>query len=238
MRQYLYLFGALFVLNVIMAVGYVHVVNQTDGTWVYPLDDTYIHMQIARNIADNGYYGYTNNEFCSTSSSPLYTGLLAVCHKLFGGNILTPLVINVIFANILVVGLFSFFKRRIAFFLLMFISLLTPVLLPAQVFNGMEHTMHIVLITLTLIIYYKLLHHDFRSGGGKILLMLLCCTLCLTRYESMFFIVALSFVLVIIRQYKLSLCVFCSGVPACCCLWPILNVSRRVVFPEFSIRKR
>ena len=178
--------------------------------WVYPLDDTYIHLQIAKNIADSGYFGYTSNEFCSCSSSPLYTFLLAICHKVFGGSYMAPFILNVAFANALIIVLFCFLKKRLAAFLLMSVFLMSPVLLPIQVFSGMEHTLHILLITTALIFLDNLIIHNY-TRRSKVALILICCFLCLTRYESMFFVVSLSFILLFCKQYRLSIGVFLAG---------------------------
>ena len=43
----------------------------------YPLDDTYIHMAIARNVAQSGTWGINAGEFAPASSSPLWTVILA-----------------------------------------------------------------------------------------------------------------------------------------------------------------
>ena len=209
-KRYFYLLVVLFLFNLVIFVGYLHVLYQTDGTWVYPLDDTYIHMQIAKNIAEQGYYGYTNYDFCSSSSSPLYTFVLAICNKLFGMSVLAPLILNVIFANVLVVVLFFFLKKRIIPFLLMTLFLFSPVLLPVQVFSGMEHTMHILLIITAYILIYNLINNNY-TGKSKKALVMMCLFLCLTRYESMFFIVSLSFLLFLNKQYKLSVVIFLSG---------------------------
>jgi len=209
-KRFLYLIICLLLFNIFILTGYFHVINQTDGTWVYPLDDTYIHLQIAKNIAGNGYYGYTNFDFCSCSSSPIYTFFLSIMSFL-GGASLIPLIANGIFANILVIVLFLFLKKDIRAFLLMFLFLLSPVLLPVQVFSGMEHTIHILLITSAYILLYNMINNNFKERWSKTALVLLCCSLCLVRYESMFFIVSLSFILILNKQYKYSIGVFLAG---------------------------
>ncbi|HSQ74067.1 MAG TPA: hypothetical protein VLT13_00825, partial [Bacteroidota bacterium] len=51
---------------------------QTNGTFGFPLDDSWIHLQFARNLRDYGSFSYYQNEMATSgSTSPLYTVLLA-----------------------------------------------------------------------------------------------------------------------------------------------------------------
>ena len=51
---------------------------QTNGTFGFPLDDSWIHLQFARNLRDYGSFSYYQNEMATSgSTSPLYTMLLA-----------------------------------------------------------------------------------------------------------------------------------------------------------------
>lgn len=50
---------------------------QTNGTFGFPLDDSWIHLQFARNLRDYGSFSYYQNEMTTSgSTSPLYTMLL------------------------------------------------------------------------------------------------------------------------------------------------------------------
>jgi hypothetical protein len=67
---------------------------ESAGRFAYPLDDTYIHMAIARTLADSGVWGMDASEFVSGSSSMAWTMLLAIWFKIGGGD-LGPLLINI-----------------------------------------------------------------------------------------------------------------------------------------------
>ena len=49
-----------------------------NGTFVYTLDDAYIHLTIGRTLAEHGVWGVSPREYSSASSSPLWTILLAL----------------------------------------------------------------------------------------------------------------------------------------------------------------
>jgi hypothetical protein len=63
---------------------YVTALRGTASHYVYPLDDTYSQMAIARNVAEHGVYGVTRQEFSSSSSAPLWVLLTAAGFRLFG----------------------------------------------------------------------------------------------------------------------------------------------------------
>src|SRR5688500_9913608 len=72
------------------------VLGYTGGIFMYPLDDTFIHMELARNLADHATWGINPGEFGSASSSLLYTVLLALLFKVFGVWVTIPFIVNCI----------------------------------------------------------------------------------------------------------------------------------------------
>src|SRR5438552_9784183 len=73
-------------------------VRRNDGRFVYPLDDTYIHMAIAKHAALDHVWGVTPYAFTSSTSSPLWTLLLAATYAVVGVGTLSPLVWNAVAA--------------------------------------------------------------------------------------------------------------------------------------------
>ena len=63
---------------------------RTGGTLVYPLDDTYVHMAMAKHTALDGVWGVTSERFTSASSAPLWTGLLAGVYFIAGVSDAAP----------------------------------------------------------------------------------------------------------------------------------------------------
>ena len=122
----------------------VSVMNQTGGVFSYPVDDAYIHMQIARNLAEHGVWGINPNEFGSASSSPLYTLILGLLSLIFSSHYLIPLVVNSIAGILLVAAVQRWLQKENLgmglqiVFLLLFVFLLP---LPLVILSGMEHTL-------------------------------------------------------------------------------------------------
>lgn len=117
-----------------------------DDHLIYGLDDAYIHMSIARNFVEEGVWGITPYAYSSTSSSPLWTFLIALFYSPFGVNEVIPLALNLILGvGIIVVA--DHLLRRFevyALYRLLVLSavvILTP--LSTLILIGMEHTLQI-----------------------------------------------------------------------------------------------
>jgi len=94
---------AVAVLLVLVAALVAWSLPRSGGRLVYALDDAYIHMAMARNLAEHGVYGVTRYGFTSSSSSPLWTLLLAGFFAALGPRDGLPLAFNVLFAVSLLV---------------------------------------------------------------------------------------------------------------------------------------
>lgn len=109
------------------------------GDFAFPLDDTYIHLAVARNLAFNGAWGVNPGEFSSASSSPLWTISLAALFTLAGARAWVALAVNVAMA--LVLG--THVERRFGRYAALVAGVAGA--LPAVVVLGLEHTAHAVI---------------------------------------------------------------------------------------------
>ena len=117
------------------------------GHFVYSGDDAYIHMALAKNFAEHGIWGVSKYEFSSSSSSLLWTLLLAMIYFLFRANTITPLILNLIFAIILIILVYALLRKHkmpnyAAFFLILIMVYCSYI--PTIIFLGLEHIMHMV----------------------------------------------------------------------------------------------
>jgi hypothetical protein len=122
--------------------------KETDGRLIYALDDAYIHMAVAKNLASHGIWGCTPFHFSSSSSSLLWTLGLGIVYRVFQVHDSIPLVLNIAFAiGTLVVANLSL-ARLGAPPLLRASALLGIVVtfpLAGMVLIGMEHILHLLL---------------------------------------------------------------------------------------------
>ncbi len=140
------LWAAILVLWVVVAA---FLIERTPGPFVYTLDDAYIHIAMAKNLARHGVFGVTRYAFSSTSSSLLWTLLLAAWYGVFGVHDLVPLILNIVFATLLLVFLYAMFFERVGHRLWAFIFLLVVLWaapLPMLIFMGMEHVLQALVV--------------------------------------------------------------------------------------------
>jgi hypothetical protein len=189
--------------------------SQVGWTFVYPLDDTYIHLSVARTLSTYGVWGVSPHEFASASSSPGWTLLLAGANRVFGQHVVAPLVINLLFAFLLLLAADSalrFFIPGIGvparFFVLAGFVLITP--LPNLVLIGMEHAGHMLGVFLLLSGAARILSRPRSQPAGRYELALLLGGTFLAaamRYETVFAVVPVCILLLLRGRISLSMLV-------------------------------
>jgi hypothetical protein len=174
--------------------------RHSGGVLVYALDDAYIHIAMARNLAEHGVFGVTRYAFTSSSSSPLWTLLLAGLFALLGPRDWLPLALNVLFAAALLAVADRVLEshgvgpknRRLALIALVFF---TPV--PPLVLVGQEHLLHAALT----LAFAGLL----TSSPAPPALLVIAPFLTATRYEGLFLVFIACLLLARRRRFGFAL---------------------------------
>ncbi len=201
---------------VISAALIISAVPYSAGRFAYPLDDTYIHMAIARNFSFSGVWGVSAAEFSSSSSSPLWTLLLAGCFRVFGQQEWIPALLNILIGTGLLYSGYCLLKEKFSRLQLTIILLLVMILsiLPVMSLMGMEHTLHSLFTFLILYLVRRVLsdHKLIKNAFGW--LLLLVAVLPLTRYEGIFTCVGIILVFIIHKKWReAALSAFASMLP-------------------------
>jgi len=137
----------------------------------FPLDDSWIHQEIARNLVQYHSFGFTPGVTSSGSSSTLWTFVLAVNYLLFPGHspVIFPLVLNSIL--LIVSGILLW--RMAALDGLPNLYILALAVLPALsgnyvwlAFIGMEHALFVTLSLAAILLWFRggVRESEDRSG--------------------------------------------------------------------------
>jgi hypothetical protein len=190
-----------------------HGLHQDDGVFVYPLDDAYIHLAVARNLALHGIWGISPTSFSGASSSPAWTLLLAAVIHVAGVHLHTPLVLNVLSALLLLV-LVNFVLARmlsragITFITAALCVMVLVVPLPGLALIGMEHVLHslAMLCLVATAAWIASLPNSLGTPRSVVAMLLFAGAACgALRYESCFAIFVIVGVLLWRRRFALAL---------------------------------
>ncbi len=180
----------------ILAVVFGLCLARNEGAFVYAVDDAYIHLAIAKNLALYGVYGVTPHETAMASSSIAWPWLLAGIRKLTGAGELVPLVLNAAAATALVlVVLRSLAAMALTGTRLFLATMLVVLLVPLcpLVFVGMEHTLHVVIV---LLLVHELVREEAPPTPARLVTLgALALAAAAVRYETAFVLVAAALVL-------------------------------------------
>ncbi len=202
--------AALAVLYVVLAGCLAVSLHSGDGHFTYALDDPYIHMASAKNLAEHGVAGVTRYSYSASSSSIAWPLLLTAVYWTVGTNAVAPLVLNVICATALVAVVYVLLRRHGVsgwsnFGGLLIIGCCTP--LPAIIFTGLEHTLHVVLaVAFLYLAAISISQQSDRprnlSGGMRALYFALAPLITMTRYEGALMIAVVCLLLAARRRLR------------------------------------
>jgi hypothetical protein len=162
--------------------------------WIYPLDDSYIHLAMARNLVDNQTWGISPGEFGSTSSSPVWTLVVAAAFRAFGAHAFLALVLAAA-AALLAIGAATRASGRLGAtpratgWIVSVVVLVSP--LAPLAMTGLEHTLHLGLAIVLAGRFTGLVLGEKPRASTWVLIALAV----LVRYESLFLVCAAALLL-------------------------------------------
>ncbi|HPN38603.1 MAG TPA: hypothetical protein PL041_09370 [Melioribacteraceae bacterium] len=144
---------------VLFVVELISILLLNNGTFIYTLDDPYIHLALSKNIMQ-GHYGINSGEYSAPSSSIIWPFLLAPFSS-FNFFEFVPLIINLIFALVtiyfyhkIILLCFNIYSSTDSinnrFYTFILISLILITNLLGLVFTGMEHSLQVLFIVFIL----------------------------------------------------------------------------------------
>lgn len=186
-----------------------------NGDFVYPLDDTYIHLKIAKNIAENGVWGINGTEMESADSSLIYPLILAFAAKVIFASYISPLIINLLACLLLLWMMYhisKYYDLALIYTGSMYALMMILVPLPLMVIIGMEHTLQLVVDIFYLFISLVILGNDRKANRMELgLLAAAAFLVTAVRYEGMFLLGILSICFMVKRQYASVFAGLCAG---------------------------
>mgnify|MGYP003870069845 CR=1 FL=1 len=172
---------------------YNYILNSCSGQFIYSLDDSYIHLSLAKNFVDNGNIGINSEEFGLATSSPLWTAILILIFKIFGYNELVPFYLNILIAVLIIIYAYRIIQRyydnlTLSITLLLLVIISIPII--PMIFIGMEHLLHLLLSCIFIESIIKLKTNSQKKITNFLILAVLTSLLSLVRYEAIFLIIA------------------------------------------------
>lgn len=159
---------------------------KTGDTFIFGLDDAYIHLSMARNFSASGVWGLTASQPASASSSPLWTYLLSLLCRLPVDPVLIPLLLNLVLAVLAARTVFRLVPFGNPWAKAGAAALVVFALPAAAIFlEGMENLLHAFL---TLVFVAGLVMLRGQRASWKVLLgfAVIGLLMTMTRYESVF----------------------------------------------------
>ncbi len=239
MKKYTpFVFTSLFLLAVVGLLEFFSL-RKTAGVFCYPLDDTFIHMAVAKNQALHGIWGVSINEWVSTSSSPLFTGMLTILYKLFGLSVYAPFILGVAGALLIAAAMQLELNRHTTLSslhqTLCMIGALFLGAVPSLAALGMEHTFQIAFTLLFVYGYASVIAVKEDSYQQILVTALWGACMVFTRYENAFVVAGVCGLLFIQGRYKATFIIgIISAIPIL--LFGMYAVSQGGMFIPNSIQ--
>jgi len=168
----------------------------------YPIDDTYIHLGLAKSISNHFVYGVGGNA-SSCSSSPMYGLILSILFLILPYKEFIPLFICLISGAFAIMYMSRYLKKYRLFpvkaLALMYIVFSGSFIL--QTVMGMEHVFHAVFF-MAYIFFAALVFRKIQNGRYFWTLVVFGNVLTMIRFESIFVIFFLFAMLLLYGHFK------------------------------------
>ena len=185
----------------------------TAGHLTYGLDDAYIHLAVAKQLAFHGVWGNSSAGFSGVSSSLLWTLLVALLFRIFGNFEILPYILNIVFGIVLLWVLEKLWQRiglqplwRIFLFAIAFCA----VPLASEPIIGMEVSLECLIVAAFL--YAIIFWTDRPSKREEIILVVLALLLGAVRYECIAVVEIVAFGFLFRGEWLRSLMMAVAGV--------------------------
>ncbi len=206
-------FAALAIFAAVFVPLYNASLAKNDGRFIYALDDAYIHMAIAKNLASHGVWGVAAHEFSSAASSLAWPMLLALTYLVAGVNEWAPLALNLAFVALTLFITDRTVRHGTPTWLGTLLSLVATWLfvrvvpLPLTVFTGLEHTFHIATVIGAMFYGARYLEADNPHERKRLapLALLFAPLVTLARYETLALTAFIAFAALLRRRFRFSL---------------------------------
>jgi hypothetical protein len=152
--------ASILVIGVALSVRSLYLAQEANHSFGFPLDDSWIHLQFARNLHDYGAFSYYKNEMVTAgSTSPFYTILLAFGFFITSNEMILSYVLGIVslaFAAFMMYKLATvLFNSNIVFALAAALLLIIEPRLQWFAISGMETTLFIALLLAAIYFFYK-----------------------------------------------------------------------------------
>lgn len=237
MKNSPFISGSLFLLAVIAVLELI-TLKKTNGVFCYPLDDTFIHMAVAKNAALYGNWGVSPGQWVSTSSSPFFTGLLTLVYKLLGLSTYAPFLLSLGGAFVAIAAMqrelnttsLPYVHKIICLIITLFVGAV-----PSLAGLGMEHTFQIAFTLLFVHSCAGIL--TAKNIPSSLIGMSALWGACMvfTRYENAFVVAGACSLIFMQKKYTSALIIgFISALPVL--LFGLYIVSKGGLFIPNSIQ--
>ncbi|TAL68882.1 MAG: hypothetical protein EPN82_09455 [Bacteroidetes bacterium] len=211
-----------------------------DNHFIYPLDDTYIHLALANNLAEHGVFGISQYQFTAASSSPAWSAVLSLMNIIWGSNDYFPFILCIILSVVLLAYIsvkLNYLNNKIYVFIVLNFAIFSSSIL-SLTFTGLEHIWQSLFVIIYIFNSAELIVNNKNQSGKQLkIFYILTFLLPLIRYESIFLIGVVSFLLLLKKNYTLCIKSAITGIFPLAVLGILYVINGWYFFPNSILLK-